>query len=64
MPSASYRDDRYIRSRPFGDCGAEAKVQCHTGGDGFYVCSQGGLIDMGAVAAGTTCADGVIAASS
>lgn len=62
-PQGYYRNDRYVRSRPNGDCRDEGALQCTNGGQGFEVCDQGGWVDMGSVAAGTTCQDGEIVAS-
>jgi hypothetical protein len=59
-PVGYYRDDRYVRYRPFGACSVDGSLQCVNGGAGFYVCDQGGWVDMGSVADGTTCADGRI----
>ncbi|KAI9696896.1 MAG: hypothetical protein M1820_007971 [Bogoriella megaspora] len=64
VPQGYYRDDRYIRSRPDGTCTGEGQIQCYTGGDGFYVCDNGGLVDMGKVAAGTACHGGAIVVGS
>ncbi|KAM0721294.1 hypothetical protein Q7P37_003582 [Cladosporium fusiforme] len=55
-----YRDDRYVRARPDGDCGKEGEMRCTDGGQGFMVCDQGGWVRMGSVAAGTVCRDGRI----
>jgi hypothetical protein len=62
-PAGGYRDDRYVRSRPNGDCSTEGALQCTNGGQGFEVCDQGGWVGMGVVAAGTTCANGAIVVS-
>lgn len=61
--SGYYRDDRYVRARPDGDCDVEGGLLCTDGGSMFNICDQGGWIRMGAVAPGTTCRDGVIEAS-
>lgn len=58
-----YRDDRYVRTRPNDDCSTDGALQCTNGGQGFEVCDQGGWVDMGSVAAGTSCQDGAIVAS-
>jgi hypothetical protein len=58
-----YRDDRVVRARPDGDCSDEGAIQCTNGGSSFDVCDQGGWVQMGPVAAGTTCQNGQIVAS-
>ncbi|KAI9690989.1 MAG: hypothetical protein M1822_008609 [Bathelium mastoideum] len=63
VPRGQYRDDRYVLSEQYGDCGNEGTLQCYGKGNGFYMCDQGGLIDMGAVAPGTNCENGAIIAS-
>lgn len=40
-PRGSYRDDRYIRARPDGDCALNGSIQCTYGGYQFDVCDQG-----------------------
>ena len=59
-----YRDDRYVRARPFGECIYNGALQCADAGygmgSGFWICDQGGWIDMGRVAKGTVCVDGNI----
>ncbi|PNS15714.1 hypothetical protein CAC42_4166 [Sphaceloma murrayae] len=57
-----YRDDRYVRDRRDGSCPAnrEGGIRCKDGGRGFFVCDQGGWVDMGATAEGTVCRDGEI----
>ena len=59
-----YRDDRYVRARPLGDCETNGSLRCADAGEGegsgFWICDQGGWIDMGAVAKGTMCMDGEI----
>lgn len=62
--SGSYRDDRYIRERPDGDCDKDGSLKCSSGGTQFLICDHGGWVNMGAVAAGTTCSNGKIVASS
>lgn len=42
-----------------GACTPDGQLQCN-GSQSFYLCTNGGLIDMGPVAAGTTCLNGVI----
>lgn len=37
----SYRDDRYIRARPHGDCALNGSIQCTYDGYQFDVCDQG-----------------------
>ncbi|KAL1615962.1 hypothetical protein SLS56_011610 [Neofusicoccum ribis] len=54
------RDDRYVRARPNGDCATDGAVRCTEGGKGFWVCDQGGWVDMGDVAEGTACVAGGI----
>lgn len=63
-PYGYYRDDRVVRARPDGDCSNDGSIQCTNGGDMFEVCDQGGWVNMGSVAAGTTCQNGQIVASS
>ncbi|KAI6825924.1 hypothetical protein KC315_g13266 [Hortaea werneckii] len=58
-----YRDDRYVRARPDGDCNEEGSILCTEGGSAFDVCDQGGWVPMGAVAEGTQCRNGEIVAS-
>ena len=62
-PAGYYRDDRYVRARPYGDCSPSGAMRCTDGGSRFQVCDQGGWVAMGAVAAGTTCQNGQIVAS-
>jgi hypothetical protein len=68
-PVGYYRDDRYVRYRPYGPCPVDGALQCANGGvaassgQEFWVCDQGGWVDMGMVAAGTECANGEIVAS-
>ncbi|CAK4033560.1 Hypothetical predicted protein [Lecanosticta acicola] len=59
----SYRDDRVVRARPDGDCGSDGALRCTDGGRAFEVCDQGGWVQMGSVAAGTTCSNGAIVAA-
>ena len=63
-PREFYRDDRYVRARPFGECTFNGALQCTDAGygmgSGFWICDHGGWIDMGRVAAGTVCVDGSI----
>lgn len=59
-PEGMYRDDRYVRARPDGDCERDGAVMCTDGGQGFSVCDQGGWVRMGSVAEGTVCRDGAI----
>ena len=61
--SGYYRDDKYARSQSDGTCSEEGALQCESGGSDFWMCDQGAWIDMGSVAAGTTCEDGQIVAS-
>lgn len=58
VPPGYYRDDRYVRDRPYGDCSPDGELLCYQNGLGFYVCDQGGLVDMGRVAPGTECVNG------
>ncbi|KXT13640.1 hypothetical protein AC579_4982 [Pseudocercospora musae] len=64
VKSGSYRDDRYIRERPDGDCDVDGSFKCTAGGSQFSICDHEGWVAMGAVAAGTTCSNGKIIASS
>lgn len=63
-PKEFYRDDRYVRVRPFGECAYNGALQCADAGygmgSGFWICDHGGWIDMGRVAKGTMCVDGKI----
>lgn len=63
-PTGYYRDDRYVRARPDGSCSDDGSIECANNGTTFLVCDQGGWVDMGDVAAGTTCENGAIVASS
>ncbi|KAK4547921.1 hypothetical protein LTR36_010640 [Oleoguttula mirabilis] len=63
-PAGYYRDDRMVRARPDGDCSDEGVIMCTDDGQQFDVCDQGGYVEMGAVANGTTCQNGQIVASS
>ncbi len=47
-----------IRADNYGDCSPDGQLFCNDGGTTFFECDQGGLIDFGSVAAGTTCVDG------
>ncbi|KAF4552738.1 Hypothetical protein D9617_9g025280 [Elsinoe fawcettii] len=60
-----YRDDRYIRDRQDGSCPAdrEGVIRCTDDGLGFFVCDQGGWVDMGPTAQGTVCRGGEIVAA-
>ena len=62
-PQGYYRDDRYVRARPDGDCERDGATMCTDGGQGFSVCDQGGWFRMGSVAEGTVCRDGAIVAA-
>jgi len=59
-PQGYYRDDRYVRARPDGDCDVDDSMMCTDGGQGFSTCHQGGWVRMGSVADGTVCRDGAI----
>lgn len=63
VAKGSYRDDRIVRARPEGACDTDGSLQCTDGGQQFMVCDQGGWVQMGSVAAGTTCKDGKIVAA-
>lgn len=54
-------DGRIIRKTE-GSCKREeeGKVVCKEGGMGFWICVEGGLVDMGLVALGTKCLGGKI----
>lgn len=58
-PHGYYRDDRVVRARPNGDCNQDGAIKC-TSSQTYEVCDQGGWLDMGPVAAGTTCENGHI----
>jgi len=62
-PQGYYRDDRVVRARPDGDCDEDGSIMCTDGRQQFDVCDQGGYVQMGAVAQGTTCENGQIVAS-
>lgn len=62
-PQGYYRDDRYVRAEPDGSCSTDGALQCNGVMD-FWICDQGGWVDMGPVAAGTECEDGEIVAAS
>jgi hypothetical protein len=62
-PQGYYRDDRYVRARPDGDCDRDSTFKCTNGGQSFSVCDQGGWVDMGRVVQGTECKDGAIVGS-
>ncbi|CZT16669.1 uncharacterized protein RCC_02504 [Ramularia collo-cygni] len=62
-PSGMYRDDRYIRARPDGDCASDGTLRCTYEGYQFDICDQGGWVRMGSVAGGTICRDGEIVAA-
>jgi hypothetical protein len=59
-PQGYYRDDRYVRARPDGNCDKDSTAMCTDGGQSFSVCDQGGWVGMGSVAEGTTCQNGAI----
>lgn len=52
-----------IRADNYGDCSPDGHLFCDDTGSAFFECDQGGLIDVGPVAAGTTCVDGNIVAT-
>ena len=41
-------------------CSPDGSITCATDGQHWFMCNQGALIDMGSVAAGTTCSNGQI----
>lgn len=45
-----------------GPCDQDGALICGDGGNTFFLCDHGGLVDMGSVAGGTTCVDGAIVA--
>ncbi len=61
-PQGYYRNDRYVRARPNGSCSTDGALQCN-GVMGFWICDQGGWVDMGPLAAGTECSNGKIVAA-
>lgn len=61
--SGYYRDDRIGRSQPDGTCTTDGSIGCTNSGSQFEICDQGGWIDMGSVASGTTCVNGQIVAN-
>lgn len=62
-PQGYFRDDRYVRSRPDGSCDTDGALQCNSSSD-FWICDQGGWVDMGSVADGTVCQGNQIVAAS
>ncbi|KAK1091388.1 hypothetical protein LTR48_006399 [Friedmanniomyces endolithicus] len=62
-PQGYYRDDRMVRARPDGSCSTEGAIECTNGGSSFDICDQGGWVQMGSVASGTTCENGQIVGS-
>ena len=44
-------------------CSNNGALSCGDGGNTFFLCSEGTLVDMGNVAAGTVCENGVIVAA-
>jgi hypothetical protein len=62
-PNGYFRDDRIVRARPDGDCDHNGSIKCTDNGAMFEVCDQGGWVNMGSVASGTTCSNGAIIAS-
>lgn len=44
-------------------CSNNGALSCGDGGNSFFLCSEGTLVDMGHVAAGTVCVDGGIVAA-
>ncbi|KAK0316543.1 hypothetical protein LTR01_000292 [Friedmanniomyces endolithicus] len=62
-PQGYYRDDRMVRARPDGSCSVEGALECTNGGSSFDICDQGGWVQMGSVANGTTCENGQIVGS-
>lgn len=61
-PPGYFRDDQYVRARPYGSCYHDGDIKCIDDGYGWLMCDQGGWVDMGGVAAGTRCVDGHIGA--
>jgi hypothetical protein len=59
-PQGYYRDDRYVRARPDGDCDTNGSLMCTDGGKSYSVCDQSGWVRMGSVAGGMVCRDGAI----
>jgi hypothetical protein len=51
-------DGQIIRQNA-GPCTPNGQLLCN-GENAFYLCDQGGLVDMGPVAPGTACRNGVI----
>ena len=43
-----------------GSCSPDGAIVCASDGLHFFMCNNGALVDMGSVAAGTTCSDGKI----
>lgn len=43
-----------------GSCSPDGAIVCASDGLHFFMCDNGALVDMGSVAAGTTCSDGTI----
>lgn len=59
-PQGYFRDDKYVRARPDGDCDVDGSILCSNDGQEFEVCDQGGWVRMGRVAEGTSCRNGKI----
>lgn len=53
-------DDGQIMRDDDGACTPNGALVCGSNNFTFYLCDQGGLIDMGPVAAGTECINGEI----
>lgn len=41
-PNGEYRDDRYVRARPEGNCDVDGSLQCTYSGQQFSICDHGG----------------------
>jgi hypothetical protein len=59
-PRGYYRDDRYVRARPDGDCDTDGSLMCTDSGKSYSVCDHGGWVRIGSVTDGTVCRDGAI----
>ena len=62
-PAGYYRDDRYVRAQTYGTCSEDGALECGSDGSTFLICDQGAWVNMGSVAAGTSCQNGQIVAA-
>jgi len=52
-----------IRRSDGGSCSTSGTIKCAADGKSWYMCSMGGYVSMGPVAAGTKCVNGGIVAA-